>query len=89
MPLTASRRVSSRFFILNDGGSEPNSDSEPCGDNDDNDDLDRIKAIKELQHQELSYTRIIILNDNDEDGSAYPAGSRQIYMMFAGCGEAD
>jgi hypothetical protein len=39
IPLTASRRVSLRFFISNDGGSEP------CGDDDDDDDLDRIKAI--------------------------------------------
>ena len=51
MPLTASRRVSSRFFTSNDRGSEPSSDgepygdSEPCGDGDNDDNLDRIKAI--------------------------------------------
>jgi hypothetical protein len=45
IPLTASRRVSSRFFTLNDGGSEPTGDSEPCGDDDNNDDLDRIEVI--------------------------------------------
>jgi hypothetical protein len=45
MPLTASRRVSSRFFTSNDRGSEPSSDGEPCGDGDDDDDLDRIEAI--------------------------------------------